>query len=599
MIKSIGFLMYIFAKNLLYVYYVVLFSIIFFCIVGCGEKKNRLDEIDCYMEEHPDSVLRLLSCIKVSALSEEDYVHFQLMYHQARYKLDYPVLPSDLDTCVVYYHKTNNYPLLMRSLFYRGDIRNEVGEQQDSVFKDFLEARQYVTPNCDSMVVSRLFLGLSSKNKYCDDLDEGLTNALNGLRYAGSSVSVLKIAAAVEVADSYLFLGQYAKAIEYVCLAQNWWKKVPSYPLSFKSHAYRILGECYSKKGKFRLASHYFDLSVRCDRNEMNLLYQAYFYLHSDSFVKAIPLAKELEAMPNSKWQSTGYRIEAIAMDKLKDYKSGNLLEAKSDSLEDFELVLKQSQDMRQMRNDAEKKKLANEKKGLAINNFKEQEIRNSCIILLVCSVMLLLYFRCKHKRETMQLADEMQSKTQSFKDECAILGHEKEKILHEKIQIEQSLSEQKSICKQLSIANRDLLSTIQEKSVEIKKVYRELQQQNKEIANTINSLEYEKKCFYDGYKLYEKLNENEDNENLLGDLESRQSLLLYVKVQDEKFWKPLKKIQPPLSHTEAVFYYIHKKYTWSKLKIMLVMSVSDDNYKKIKSNINKKLSINSKKLMI
>ncbi|MBP3537525.1 MAG: hypothetical protein J6J93_08320, partial [Muribaculaceae bacterium] len=101
----------------------IFLALLCYALVSCDRTDSRLRDIDSIMESDPETALEQLQQIQPTALSEDDYAYYALLYTQAQDKCD--VINTSDSLIKVAYEKYNaggNGNLKMRTNFYKAVV---------------------------------------------------------------------------------------------------------------------------------------------------------------------------------------------------------------------------------------------------------------------------------------------------------------------------------------------------------------------------------------------------------------------------------------------------------------------------------------------
>ena len=150
--------------------------------VSCRDAgvKQRLDDAETIMAEHPDSALAILNGIDVSALDgKEQKAHYALLKSMALDKNYIDTTSFDvLQPAIDYYLKKGSADEKLRTCYYQGRIYQNKGDN-DSAMQMFMRGREFCQEASDTLMMANLMVAQATIQYAIYKFDDFIRNNLD------------------------------------------------------------------------------------------------------------------------------------------------------------------------------------------------------------------------------------------------------------------------------------------------------------------------------------------------------------------------------------------------------------------------------------
>lgn len=514
-------------------------------------------EADSLVESNPDSAYHLLTSVSSDEFPNDGAkAHYLLVYNQAKYILDKRASVKDLNFCVDYYKKNGNRKMLLLAYYYRGAISIDKSGNANNTVSDFMSAEQLVDSTTDALICCRIYNQLADIN--IDSWNEkwALYYAKKDLEYARKThVSEYLIAALDEV---ILTMRQASKVDSIKPYVQECLANLPHCTNIEKASIYNDLalyGNEVLRNWKF--AEYYHKLSLKYHPSETTMLALAELYLKHGKPNECKQICERL-------LHSSDKEMISITNDLLKDY----YLQQK-DYKRAFEalqisdsLVAVKNYYEHQARIDEIQKKFDYN----ALKGEKEKTISRifvlSLLVVLVLLLLVLLALVKSRRRQTRIMI--LESQLSALKGSMDRLKQSEEKTISEKID-----------------EYRQLVGRMEGIATELRKKYNKSSLENKEINKDYNQLISSLQVFF--YVM-----QNEDG--ILIEKKNRVDFINGYKYIDSAFWTIIEQMENPSLTKQELLLTVLWRIEKTPEDIRLLMGLSKDAYKQLKSRTLKKL---------
>lgn len=184
--------------------------LIFFCLVitllpGCAIRQDfgkRLDSIESYIDERPDSALAALDTLRSEKIrGRKDKAKFSLLYSMALDKTDCELTTDSIIAPAVDWYSRHGSPdERLKAYYYQGRIYENAGDFE-SAMESFLKAEKYAGQVKDCSAAGRLFFAKGRIYFSLFDIENALSNmkesgkySLKGQNINNYALSLLNIA---------------------------------------------------------------------------------------------------------------------------------------------------------------------------------------------------------------------------------------------------------------------------------------------------------------------------------------------------------------------------------------------------------------------
>lgn len=540
-------------------HYVLLVMFVLLACSACQRSNvmRMVEKADSLLESSPDSAYRMLASVSMREISGNGAkAHYLLAYNQARYKLDRRASVRDLDYCVDYYKKKGNHKMLLRAYYYRGAINEENGGQRNNSISDFMAAEHLVDSASDALMCCRIYNQLAGVNIDSWNEDWALYYAKKDLEYARKTHDAdFLVDALNEVVMAMRLAGKQDSAHTYIqeCLTY-----LPNCTDAGKASIYNAMALYENEvSGDWKSAEYYHKLSWKYQQSENTLLALAELYFQHGMAIEGKKICERL-------LRSSDKEIIVVTNDLLKDYYL-----TQKDYQRAFE-ALEISDSLVAARNYYEHKAKIDEIQQKydynALKNEKEKMIFRivlfSLVVVLVLLVVALLALWKSHRRMTRIVVLENQLST--LKDNMDSLKRSEERTISEKID-----------------AYRQLVGRMESVTAELEKKYKQSSFDNKVKTKDYNQLVASLQVFF-----YVMQNE----EGVLTEKENRTDFINGYKYLDSSFWTVIEQMENPSLTKQECLLTVLWRIEKTPEDIRLLMGMSRDAYKQLKSRTLKKL---------
>ena len=109
-------------------------AIILLCTL-CSTDKGKLEDIETYINERPDSALQVLQSIDISSLTSNEVNHYHLLLAQAKDKCYIDETDDSIMLGVVDHYKSkSDFIKLFKAYYYIGRIQQNAGRDTDAMY---------------------------------------------------------------------------------------------------------------------------------------------------------------------------------------------------------------------------------------------------------------------------------------------------------------------------------------------------------------------------------------------------------------------------------------------------------------------------------
>lgn len=519
---------------------VFLFTIIL-ALIGCQTQTNKkLCEADSLLETNLDSAKEIVLSIHPKSLHNvADSAYYVLLKSIITYKSYEKQPTSVLNFPVQFYEKEQNYPLLQKAYFYRGEVNYDNKGKLETSLLDFKRAENLYNVVKDSFLVRRIYSSMATiyfksknynKHLAYEKRAIALAKVLHDYDLLGCCYSGLAIAyrALGHKQNESLYIDSILYNVKYIIDGDS------------KSTVYSNLGNFY----------------VDTDINKANIFYQkalsydsnndmAYFGLLKIAVRKkdkanAFNLWNRLKDTNDDELKEEIYTLFKDEAKKNGDIKTAYLYSNKLDSLnyrvKSQTITYRVDSLQHSFQYDIEKSNMAKQNTNLLHTCFV------SGIVLLIV-FFVILHKRKKKSKEQKKNLDKMIAESNIVK--CTL--EEKQRAFNE-------LSEK-----------------LVHKEYEFKLVSKEY---NKYLDNIKQGLQIMQ------FVCYEK-------DYVLSEYQDRKKFFLCYKLIDSDF---VSKIEPYTTLQEQIFCSLIR-LNFSKEQLMFTLSLSNDSFRKSKSRVINKLN--------
>lgn len=516
-----------------------------------------IKEADSLVEVSPDSACRMLETISLEEISDTGAkARYLLAYNQVKYELDRKASVSDLDFCVDYYKKKGNRAMLLRAYYYRGVINEENGGSRSKSTSDFMAAEQLVDSTSDALMCCHIYNQLASVNIDSWNDEWALYYAKKDLEYARKLHDTeFLINALNEVVLTMRQVGQVDSVKSYIheCLAY-----LPNSTNAEKASIYNALA-LYENEvlENWRFAEYCHKQSWKYLQTENTLLALAELYFQHGRVKEGEQICKRL-------LHSSDKEIIIVTNDLLKDYYlSQKNYQRAFEALEISDSLVAEK---KYYEHKAKIDELQQKYDYNALEVEKEKELSrivvSSLFVALVLVTIVLLVLVKNHRRMNRIMA--LENQLSILKSSMDNLKRNEEKTISEKIDVYQQL-----------------IGRMENVTTELGKKYKQSSLDYKAKTKDYNQLISSLQIFF-----YVMQNE----EGVLTEKNNRIDFINGFKYLDSTFWNVIEKMENPSLTKQECLLTILWRIEKTPDDVRLLMGLSKDAYKQLKSRTLKKL---------
>lgn len=221
-----------------------LFVIVLFSLVACVHKSDvylQLEQAKVFLRQNMiDSAVEIIKLLE--PCSREDSAYFFLLKAECDYRQRKTPRTIDLDYCIAFYEKQNDFLRLANSYYYKCmvSVRTSSLSKEDIVL--LKKAEQYAEKTSDYNLKDKVSTGLRFVNVVFGEYQEALKYAKKEYDYAQHLTKRDVAYSMLSLASVYRHLGNKDSVEYYVLQCKRLSAEVDD---NDKSYIYNLLGECF------------------------------------------------------------------------------------------------------------------------------------------------------------------------------------------------------------------------------------------------------------------------------------------------------------------------------------------------------------------
>ena len=397
--------------------YILLLTTLLIFFSCSTDYRQELKDADAYIEDYPDSALRILNKLDFNSLGEADQMLYRLLRNQALYKTYQKNSIQDLRLCIDYFKQKDETNYLQRALFYKGEYLYENNSSVDSMLYCYYRAEKFISEESDSNLAYRIYNRMS-----CLFSENYVSN--QEIIYTRKTINyILQHPDTYKIITSY---GNYAvaladqnksdSAIYYIKKALTYERKMP---MNQKCLIYTDAAYIYSSTKNFHSADYFYKKALATGLDEEFLLdaWMMNVLLPMNRLSEANCIADKLLTTNNIEYISDAHAIKSIIANKNGEHELENKELKKVREAQIQERAMLKAIKFNQARERAQAKILAEEQKEQKEERFRKNILAygGSGLVFAMIIILILVKHKRKLRKRTEVFQHDLNSSNQKF----------------------------------------------------------------------------------------------------------------------------------------------------------------------------------------